>query len=163
MIRAPSFAIAVGLVLVPGWALAQEGGMSVAQPAACEFSSELGRFLTVDEIEHPQGVRVVQEIYPDVMQDGMVYFEVEDLTGQNDGSHWIVLQHCPSSQDMLIRQNGVDDDAVRSRLWDMLAAREDYTMLEAGGILTDLGATVRVTDVDLGTCPCEHQQFYYGN
>ncbi|GAB4263578.1 MAG: hypothetical protein Kow0013_10070 [Pararhodobacter sp.] len=151
------------LALAPLAAAGQEGGMSIAQPAACQFASDLGRFLTVEEIENPQGARVVQEIYPEVMQDGMIYFEVEDLTGQNDGSQWIVLQHCPSSQVMLVRQNGVADEAVRSRLWDMLAATETYTMPEAAGILTGLGATVQVTDVALGTCPCEHQQFYYGN
>ncbi|MCB1395345.1 MAG: hypothetical protein KDJ98_05065 [Rhodobacteraceae bacterium] len=154
---------AVALCLAAGSAPAQEQPqMSIALPAACEFSSQLGRFLSTAEIENSQGPRVVQEIIPDTMQTGLAYFEVEDLHGAGDGSKWLVLQHCPSSQDLLVRLDA-NGETVRTRLWDMIVSTEEYTMDEVARVLTELGGHTELGDVDLGDCACEHQRFYFGN
>lgn len=138
--------------------LAAGSAGALTPPMPCQFVPELGRFLEPDEPAPP----TAQTVLPDTFRNGFVYFEVEDLHGVGDGSHWLVVQYCPKPAGLVLR---ADPDApeVRARFNQMVFGDEAYSLRQIAAEMSELGAQVDLGKVDLGSCPCGHQRFFYGD
>lgn len=133
-------------------------GYALTPPMACTFAPELGRFVGPDETAPPKS----QSVLPDTFANGLVYFEVADIFGQGDRSRWLVVQHCRSSKGLMVRITP-GQPSVRARFDQMVFGKQPYTMSEIAKEMSALGAKARLGPVKLGSCPCDHQKFFYGD
>ena len=139
------------------WIAMTSAGHALTAPMACLFVPELGRFLGADE----PAPSTAQSILPDTFASGIVYFEVGDLFGQGDRSRWLVVQQCGTSAGLVLRINP-DDASVRARFDQMIFGTQPYTMRDVVAEISTMGAQIHLQEVQLGSCPCDHQQFFYG-
>ncbi|MHA6323987.1 hypothetical protein [Roseivivax sp. CAU 1753] len=130
---------------------------ALTPPMACRFVPELGRFLNPDEAEPP----TAQSVLPDTFANGIVYFEVADLYGTGDRSRWLVVQQCGTPAGLVL-QIDPGRPALRARFDEMIFGTAPYTLRQIAAAMSDMGGQVRLGKIDLGSCPCDHQRFFYG-
>jgi hypothetical protein len=130
---------------------------ALTPPMPCQFVPELGRFVKPDE----PAPETAQTVLPDTFQNGFVYFEVEDLHGLGDGSLWLVVQYCPKPAGLVLRADP-ETPELRTRFNQMVFGDKAYSLRQIAEEMSDLGGQVDMGKVDLGSCPCDHQRFFYG-
>ena len=87
--------------------------------------------------------------------DGFASSVIDGHEAYEYGPSALILQHCPSGQELLIVLPRRDTRAFAEVYDDMVFGSEPYTMRQIAEALAPMGAEARMTENAFGSCACD--------
>ncbi len=139
-----SLALISLLVLCAGTATA------LSPPPECYYDRAAGRLVT------PEAARSdTPAVFFQVTGETFVSWDVIREPHVPGVPERLVLQHCPTGQELLVVLPELGGRAIAARYDEMVFGAGRYTMRRIGEALAEMGAGVRRTTAEFGTCACD--------
>jgi hypothetical protein len=138
-------AAALGLWALPATAM--------APPAPCQWDASAQRLVTVVDGVYAADMA---DAFPVPVGDGFVSFSIYPAAMGASQAEWLLLQHCPSGQELLIALPAGETRPFHDAYEGMVMGDTPYTMRQIGEEMAALGASARRTQNEFGSCGCDH-------
>jgi hypothetical protein len=125
---------------------------AMAPPAPCQWDATAQRLVTVVDGVYAAGLA---DAFPVPVGAGFVSFSIYPAALGGAPTEWLLLQHCPSGQELLIALPGGETRPLHDAYEGMVMGDAPYTMRQIGEAMAALGAEARRTQNEFGSCGCD--------
>lgn len=84
------------------------------------------------------------------------WIQVDSATA-NAGGEWIVLEHCPTRQNLTILGGPAIPTSAREDLDRMLFSEQNFTLRQMADVILETGVSIGIGQGQFDSCPCTRE------